>query len=408
MLAPVFNCGRSAGVQNLLRFLFLLFVVMHATFDSALAQDVPPSDILRAIAEKLPHQPQTRGTIFEASSPAALNPVCKMRHFTMTLATGSTSARSLAVLLNQEPANDDAQVTLLAVLHHLTVDADGSPRSYHPDDPHGTGACMAYTGPDGKEAYRGVCALEDFASAHLLIFKGAQQLREGKFEAPWREIWPLIRDEKLPVLDLQQYEPSAPDGYYFFYWKERELSAFFKREIIPQASDGFPCRRDSGYFVAATTLKQDGEVLPNGCAPSHYMDAEHIPFVVWPDDAFGNARTGDIVVARLAGAPSDQVVYGVVGDTGPVAQLGEASIAFNRGLLGKSKPIMNGRDTWGLEIRGENIIFLVLGGTKSQLKGDYSPRNIEEVGQREFARWNSDPLHPTKRLDACARQLGFK
>jgi hypothetical protein len=317
----------------------------------------------------------------------------------MTLATGSSSAHSLPVLLDQMPANDDAPVTLLTVLHRMTVDADGSPRTYHPDDPHGTGTCTAETAPDGRLRYRGVCALDDFASAHLLVFQGAQKLLKGEFEQPWQGIWPLIRDRKLAAADLQRHVPTAPDGYYFFYWKERGLTALFKREIIPQTSDGYPCRHDDGYFVAATTLKQDGAALPNGCTPSRYLDAEKIPFIVMPDDTFGNARAGDIVVGRLQGTP--RVVYGVVGDTGPVAQFGEASIAFNRALLARSVPIVNDHDVDMLDISGGAVTVLLLGGTKALLDGNYSPENIEEVGRREFARWNADPSSPTRRLDAC-------
>jgi hypothetical protein len=138
------------------------------------------------------------------------------------------------------------------------------------------------------------------------------------------------------------------------------------------------------------------------------MDAERIPFVVLPDDGFGNAHAGDIVVGRLAGAPPDRVVYGVVGDTGPIAQFGEASIAFNRALLGKSNPIMNDHDTDALDIDSAPVTVLLLGGTRALLGGDYSPRNIEAVGRAEFARWNGDPSHPTQRFDACARAYGAK
>jgi hypothetical protein len=220
-------------------------------------------------------------------------------------------------------------------------------------------------------------------------------------------MWPLIRDKKLAAVDMKQYVPAAPDGYYFFYWKEPDLSAFFKREIIPQSSDGFPCRQDTGYFVAATTLKQNGESLPNGCTPSRFMNAEQIPFLVMPDDAFGNARTGDIVVARLAGTSADRVVYGIVGDTGPIAQFGEGSIAFNQALLMKSNPIMNDHDVDALDISGGPVTVVVFGGTKALLNGDYSRQNIEAVGRREFARWNGDQFNPMRRLDACARQMSL-
>jgi hypothetical protein len=391
-------------MNRLLRFLCFLIGATLATVDAAPAQDLPPPDILRAIAAKLPHRPQTRGTTFEPSGRKAADPACGMQHFTMTLATGSAASRSLPVLLDHSPATVDAPVTLMAVLHRLTVDADGSPRTYHPDDPHGTRTCTSEAGPDGTLRYRGICALDDFASAHLLVFRGAQKLGKGEFEMPWQDIWPLIRGKTLKPIDLQHYVPTAPTGYYLFYWKERNLSALFKREIIPQATDGYPCLSDDGYFVAATTLKEDGPA----CASSRFMDAEKRPFLVLPDDAFGNARAGDLVVGRLSGAPAGRLVYGVVGDTGPIAQFGEASIAFNRALLARSAPIMNGRDVDALDISGGPVTVLVLGGTKALLNGDYSRQNIDKVGSAEFARWNGDPSHPTQRLDACIGDFSAK
>jgi hypothetical protein len=389
------------------RFCCLLLGTIICTFDMAAAQDAPPLDVLRKIASQLPHHPVSRGTTFHAGS-GAVDPVCGMQHFTMTLATGSAAARSVPVLLDRNPGDGSAPPTLFAMLHRVTVDADGSPRTYHPDDPHGTGTCSAASAPGGEMRQSGVCALDDFASAHLLVFRGGQKLGKGEFEAPWQGIWPLIRDKKLPPIELKRYVATAPDGFYLFYWKDRDLIALFKREIIPQATDGFPCRHDDGYFVAATTLKQDGVVLPDGCAPSRFMDAERIPFIVLPDDAFGNDRAGDIVVGRLAGAPADRVVYGVVGDTGPVAHFGEASVAFNRALLARSAPIVNGHDVDALDISGGPVIVTVFGGTKALLRGDYSLENIDRVGRAIFARWNGDAADPLRRLQACARDFEAK
>lgn len=397
------------------RFIYLFIAATLMTCGAASAQNPPsqdlpspPPDVLRAIAAKLPHRPQTRGTTFQQSPAGATGPECGLQHFTMTMATGSSSARSIPILLERKPADDNDPVALLASLRRVTVDADGSPRTYSPDDPHGAGTCTAVTGADGKVSYRGVCALDDFASAHLLVFQGAKKLGKGEFETPWKSIWPLIRDKTLKPVDLKQHVANVPDGYYFFYLKEQNLIALFKREIIPQTSDHYPCLHDSGYFVAATTLKQNGAALPNGCAPSRYMNAEEIPFVVLPDDDFGNARAGDIVIGRLAGAPAGRIVYGVVGDTGPIAQFGEASIAFNRALLGKSNPIMNDHDVDALDIDGGPVTILVLGGTKALLNGDYSVGNIETVGRQAFARWNGAASDPTRRLDACVGQFGAK
>jgi len=377
-----------------------------------LASDPPPGAVLQAIAAQLPHRPHSRGTTFEPAGPPGGSPACDMHRFTMTLATGSSSARSLPVLLDGKPEGAQAPVTLLTVLSRVTVDADGSARAYHPEDPAGAGTCAREAGPDGTERYTGVCALDSFASGEVRIFHDADRLGAPDFLARWKSFWPLIRDKKLSAFDLTTLVPSAPRGYYFFHWAEKSLTAFFKREIIPQAADGFPCLHGEaspapGYFVAATTLQQSSDPPRDRCAPARFIDAEHVPFFVLPDDAFGNARIGDIVVARVDQAPADRLVFGVVGDTGPVGKIGEASIAFNKALLAKSEPVMNGHDVEALDISGRRVVLLLFGGTRARLNGDYSRQNIEAVGRQEFARWSGAAPDPAHRLDACVKQLNL-
>jgi hypothetical protein len=378
----------------------------------ALASDPPPRATLQAIAAQLPHRPHSRGTTFQPADPPGGSAACDMRRFTMTLATGSSSARSLPVLLDNKPEGAEAPVTLLTVLTRVTVDADGSARAYHPEDPAGAGTCVRQAGPDGEERYTGVCALDSFASGEIKIFHDADRVGAHDFLARWKSLWPLIRDKKLTAFDLTEFVPSAPRGYYFFYWPEKSLTAFFKREIIPQAADRFPCRHGDaslapGYFVAATTLQQSSDPPGDRCAPAQFIDAEHVPFFVLPDDAFGKAHVGDIVVARIDQAPDDRLVYGVVGDTGPIAHIGEASIAFNKALLAKSGPVMNGHDVEALDISGRRVVLLLFGGTRTKLNGDYSRHNIEAVGRQEFARWSGAAAPPTGRLDACVKQLNL-
>jgi len=387
------------------RLLYLIVGALLASIDLAAAQELPPSDLLREIAAKLPHHPKSNGTTFQPSGTPAADPLCRMQPFTMTLASGSRSSRSLPVLLDRKPADAKDPVMLLTVLHRVAVDADGSPRAYHPEDPRGRGTCRIDQDADGIVHYTGACALDELANAEILVFRGAQRLSGDEFASEWHGFWPLIHDKKLKPFDMKKYVTTAPDGYYFLYWKDRNLSAFFKSDIIPRANDGYPCLSHDGYFVAATTLKQDNVDPANSCAPSRYMDAEKVPFLVLPDDTFGNAHAGDIVVARLEGAPADRLVYGVVGDTGPVAQFGEASIAFNRALLGKSKAVMNEHDADTLDISGKRVSVMVFGGTKALLNGDYSAGNIKQVGRTLFARWNNDPSSPAGRLDACVRQF---
>ena len=81
-----------------LNFLCLLFGAMLFAPIRGPAQDLPPLYILRSIAAKLPHRPQTRGTSFQLSGWASFRAAFKPRCGAMMLATGSSSAHTLPVL----------------------------------------------------------------------------------------------------------------------------------------------------------------------------------------------------------------------------------------------------------------------------------------------------------------------
>src|SRR6202030_2679204 len=92
---------------------------------------------------------------------------------------------------------------LLAMITRLAVDADGSERAYHPEDPLGKGVCERRLDAGGKVALSGVCALDSFSSSGTKVFLEAQRLRlvdpskAPKDGAPnlaeaWKDMWPLI------------------------------------------------------------------------------------------------------------------------------------------------------------------------------------------------------------------------
>jgi hypothetical protein len=313
----------------------------------------------------------------------------------------------------------------------MTVDADGATRAYHPDDPYGEGVCRRIARPDGSIRLDGVCALDEFANGGIRLFVGARRAAKIDPRKPaakdaidlaqeWKGVWPLIRDRVLKPIDLTALAgPDAPPGYYFFYWKERNLSVFFSRYIIPAANDGYPCMHGAespypGYFVVATTLQQNGPARADGCTPARFIDSERIPFFVLPSPALGHVEVGDIVVGRLKLGDLETMVYAIAADTGPFDQFGEGSIAFNKILLNRSDLVMNIRDVESVDIdlaalerkqdRRGSMAILVLGGTRKLLAGDYSRENIERVGRQEFARWSGGAAKATSRLDACIAQ----
>jgi len=393
---------------------------------AAAAQELPPRDVLNRIVSQLPKPLPPAKITFRPTAGGGADTACRMQNYEMVLAREDSSVGNrYSVLLNPSAnGNAPAPKQLLAVITRLAVDADGSERAYHPEDPYGKGVCARETNARGEPLWRGVCALDTFGPSGIRLFYDDQRARLIDPRRPpkesvvnladsWREIWPLIRDRVLKAYDLKSVLPSAPDGYNMFYWKEKRLTAFTKRAIIPSTHDGYPCVRGAesrhpGYFVAATTLTKRAPVRPDGCEPTSYIEASEVPFFVLPGGDFGDIEIGDIVIGYLKSAASERVVFGIAGDAGPIEQFGEGSIAFNQALRGKTgEPVMNVDEVNALDIdrdflREQNaqLAILVLGGTKQRLAGDYSPANIERIGREELARWNGGE-RLTERLAAC-------
>jgi hypothetical protein len=160
----------------------------------------------------------------------------------------------------------------------------------------------------------------------------------------------------------------------------------------------------AGYFLSATTLVDDSApTRDDGCRPGHYMDSETIPFIVLPRGGFGKVGIGDVAVVRTETEGNSRIVYAIVGDGGPAHRIGEGSIALNQLLLARSGPAMNTRDVYAIDISGKAVSMLVLGGTKAQFNGDYSPQNIRAVSEKHFRQWSGGDT--TARLDACVKLL---
>lgn len=373
---------------------------------AASAQDAPSLDVLQSIVRQLGGRGAPVPKKIEFSpAPGDSSPACGLAPFEMTLSQGSR-ARRYSVLLDREGAARSAPRQIFASINRLMVDADGAARAYHPEDPDGEGSCQI--AGDGRHL-RGVCALDRFSSGQIHLFRGGEKLKKATLATAWKDIWPRIRDRALKSFALSDLAgPNAPAHYHLFHWRDKNLTALFRRSIIPLTHDGYPClhgaeSRFPGYFVAATTLTKGGAARADGCAPARYIDAEDVPFFVLPGGTIGSAGIGDIVIARLKRNGSERFAYGIVADAGPITNFGEASIAFNQALLGRAGDlVMNVREVEALDIEGGPINVLILGGTKELLKGDYSRSNIENVARREFVRWGGP--NPGARIEACAVQ----
>lgn len=378
------------------------FLLSLCALTAARAQDVPPREALAAMVQQITSKPVPTAITFHQRGKAA-DDVCRLEPAVMNLTRDGRSVRSFSVLVDHT-SGAEAPGQFFATLSRVAVDADGAGRSYHPEDPLGKGECERASGPDGRVGLRGICALDQFSSGGAYVFNGTQKLSKDAFVAHWSAMWPKIRDRSLRPVRLADVYPDVPKDFYFFHWRERNLTAFFKDNIIPRDREGYPCRYGpsdgvrNGYFISSTTLENNSAARSDGCAPHRYLDAENVPFIVLPKGGFGKVQVGDIAIVWR----KDKLVYAIVGDAGPATKLGEASIALNAMLLGKfGDPLPNMKATWSLDIdSGAPVSLLVLGGTNRALHGDYSPRNVEAVARQELAHWNGhgDLL---RRFEAC-------
>ncbi len=247
----------------------------------------------------------------------------------------------------------------------LNVNTDGTPRSYSVEDFWGE-----------KDALNNLCnAMSDACAGLSSADKKNRRISTQKASA---EGWPekLLKEIKI-----------APS-------------------IIPFVG-GKPCPSVNGFLVSATSLQKAN--IKDICDISNYVDSLVTPAIVVPRNpsksdlsefAKRNARVGDLVVAMVPG--SSTPVFAVIGDTGPVGQLGEGSLALNGKLLKKAEKPVN-----YLEVRGKGLYkgkawtvpyaaVLIFPGTRDAANPYITTDRLDAAAKARFDAWGGLP-----RLEAC-------
>lgn len=184
-------------------------------------------------------------------------------------------------------------------------------------------------------------------------------------------------------------------------WPKDQLAATnLSSQIIPMPG-GKPCAEVDGFLVSSTALHKP--VVSNACDISNYIDALKVPALVIPKDPKGGqslfskrgAKVGDLVIAM----PSDtsRTVPGVVGDTGPVNLLGEASIAMNAKLLGKTVEPKNYPDVlkgW----QAPRSFVLIFAKSRNTADPCMTQARIEPEAVKRFDAWGGQA-----RARACVK-----
>ncbi len=383
------------------------------------AQERPSDADLASIIEQLSAHHREGSRVEFVNVDPAMSPSCRMNAAAMKVSRG-TDSKAFPVLIDNHGGPSGVR-QMFAKLGRISVDADGAGRAYHAEDPFGD--CS----PSADQPSRRICALDNFSDAGMRLFLGAARLKRADpksqtADAPaflpnWRELWPLIRDQKLVPLPLKSIgAPEGPRDFNLIHWKERNLTFAFNTKIVPATHKGYPCRfgqesEYSGYFISATTFKKASPTRTDGCKPAQYLDSEKVPFLVVPTEQFGGIGLGDIAIGFLKTPAGLHIAYGIAGDTGPYDHFGEGSIAFNKALLDERRRIEDAGDVDSLDIdlaeprrqhlEGASLAVLVLGGTRRLLGGDYSEANIRKVGEVQLKRWSAAVPGSEGRLNAC-------
>jgi hypothetical protein len=378
----------------------------HGATAETKPQELPPQEVIDAV---LPQQAEPPVFVsVKKLDGATPDPLCGLAPADLNVSRGDKT-RTYKILIDPSAGNPSQTTNVFLRVTRLTVDADGSSRAYHPHDPLGVGVCEPGTST--------TCALDKLSSADIAVFQGTSEIKPHKtaedsaeYLAAWAKAWSLIAANPKASL-THQTDPRISDPYALYYFGTDNLTVVFKTTIIP-FQGGAPCMRgpkasDPGYFVAATSLTKTTVTPETVCDPSHYVDSSKVPFLVVPGDTFGNVTTGDIVVGFVESALGNRVVYGIVGDKGPPFKTAEASIAFNSKLLGRTLPLVNAADQDNIDIKLPTdhisaIGVLILGGSASALKGDFTADSIAAVGDRLLKHW-SLKRNPTERLADCLK-----
>ncbi len=268
---------------------------------------------------------------------------------TYTISQTKTFLNKKVLLLKKEGGTEK---NIILFKTPLRVNTDGSPMSYHPQDPLGS-----------TKALNNVCnamAIRKIGSTKNLCFSSFSEAI-GIFKKFRDNDWVVPQGFKITFANV--IPPERKDG--------RDIPCIFK-------SGKF-----EGYFGSLTALKNG---LPAGqkgeCEADDQINPLKIPALVLvggvnPVKAFG-ARVGDLLVAF--NPKTNLTVAAVIGDTGPPDNLGEGSVALNMKLLGTTTAPKKKSETFALNIEGQGVLIAIIPASASFKKTQnvYTSENIAD------------------------------
>jgi hypothetical protein len=248
----------------------------------------------------------------------------------------------------------------------LRVNTDGSPLSYHPQDPLGK-----------TKALNNICnaiAVRKGTSKCNLCLK--DKVHGEQCVAHFTEAVGVF--EKYRDSDYR----SVPDGFSLT-WQNVLAARKEGDTVIPCVFKSGPFK---GYFGSLTRLKNGLTGDKGECEINDQINPLAIPALVLVSGQnvvkdFG-AKVGDLLVAYNPGTQLFSAA--LIGDTGPPDNLGEGSILLNMKLTGTTAPPTNKAETFKLSIENNQVLIAIIPG--SNMFQPSKPFTVDNINQR-VAEW---------------------
>jgi hypothetical protein len=235
---------------------------------------------------------------------------------------------------------------------NLRVNTDGSPLSYHPQDPRGRTKAI-------NNVCNAIVVKRVNSDANLCFTNFAKAI----------QVFEQFRDSDFQIV---------PSGFRIT-WQKVLATVRENGKDIPCV---FKSGEFKGYFGSLTALRNDLTTDRGECEVNDQVNPMTVPALVLaggqnPMATFG-AKLGDLLIAFN---PQTQLfTTAIIGDIGPKDNLGEGSVSLNMKLLGTTTPPTNKEETFQLSIENTKILIALIPG--SRLFNVAKPYTAENINQR--------------------------
>lgn len=235
---------------------------------------------------------------------------------------------------------------------NLRVNTDGSPLSYHPQDPRGRTKAL-------NNICNGIAVRRVNSNKNLCFSEFGKAI----------QVFEQFRDSNFQ---------TVPTGFRIT-WQNVLATVKENGKDVPCV---FKSGEFKGYFGSLTALRNDLTTGRGECDVNDQVNPMTVPALVLaggqnPVRAFG-AKLGDLLIAFN---PRTQLfTAAIIGDTGPADNLGEGSVSLNMKLLGATTPPTNKEETFRLSIENTKVLIAIIPG--SRLFNVAKPYTAENINQR--------------------------